>query len=176
MNSESANGSQRNLALEMLKKSNAAAVQTITEEPYQPVVYAIPKEHWLMMTKLLQEAVQFQPTLYKQIEGLATWNQINLGVDKLLEAEEQYLQALVTELTTANGETHRKLEQTISQAGRMQEESTSKISAAVKTEVQKMDGLVSSLSQRMTKFLIGTAAASVLLSVLACVVLWLSVA
>lgn len=72
-------------------------------------------------------------------------------------------------------ETHRKLEQTISLAGRMQEESTSKISAAAKTEVQKMDGLVSSLSLRMTKFLIGTAVASVLLSVLVCVVLWLSV-
>lgn len=176
MNLESANGSQRNLALEMLKKSNAAAVQTIAEEPYQPVVYAIPKELWLMMTKLLQEAAQFQPTLYKQIEALATWAQINRGVDKLLKTEEQYLQALVTNLVTANGETHRKLEQTISQTGRMQEESSSKISAAVSSEVQKMDGLVSSLSLRMTKFLIGTAVTSVLLSVLVCVVLWLSVA
>ena len=58
--------------IEDLVRMNGEAMAALEEVPYQPIVYAVPKE-WVESGKsLLEIAVQFQPTLYKKITPLAT--------------------------------------------------------------------------------------------------------
>ena len=58
--------------MEDLVRMNGEAMAALEEVPYQPIVYAVPKE-WVESGKtLLKNAVQFQPTLSSQISTLAT--------------------------------------------------------------------------------------------------------
>ena len=58
--------------MEDLVRMNGEAMAALEEVPYQPIVYAVPKE-WVESGKmLLENAVQFQPTLYEKITLLAT--------------------------------------------------------------------------------------------------------
>ena len=58
--------------MEDLVRMNGEAMTALGEVPYQPIVYAVPKE-WVEGGKtLLENAVQFQPTLYEKIALLAT--------------------------------------------------------------------------------------------------------
>ena len=68
MNSQS----ESNTWLEDFIQSNGQAMEEIRETPYQPIVYAVPKEWIENWMKLLEQAVEFQPTLYRLISLLAT--------------------------------------------------------------------------------------------------------
>jgi len=68
MNSQSEN----NTWLENLIQNNGQAMEEIQETPYQPIFYAVPKEWIENWMKLLEQAVEFQPTLYRLISLLAT--------------------------------------------------------------------------------------------------------
>ena len=68
--------SENNTWLENLIQNNGQAMEEIKDTPYPPVVYTIPKEWLENGMKLLENAVQFQPTLYKMIEQLATWGEL----------------------------------------------------------------------------------------------------
>ena len=58
--------------MEDLVRINGEAMAALDEVPYQPIVYAVPKE-WVESGKtLLENTAQFQPTLYSQISTLAT--------------------------------------------------------------------------------------------------------
>ena len=64
--------SSLDLFMEDLVRMNGEAMAALEEVPYQPIVYAVPKE-WVESGKtLLENAVQFQPTLYSKISTLAT--------------------------------------------------------------------------------------------------------
>ena len=54
-------------SMDKLKAASGTAVKTIEETPYQPIVYAIPKEDWNAFREWTKQAVTFQPTLYQQI-------------------------------------------------------------------------------------------------------------
>lgn len=72
MNSRNENRSSQEMSLEDLVQMNGDAMAVLDEVPYQPVVYAVPKE-WLESGKqMLELAVAFQPTLYGKISMLAT--------------------------------------------------------------------------------------------------------
>ena len=58
--------------MDKLKAASRTAVKTIEETPYQPIVYAIPKEDWNAFREWTKQAVTFQPTLYQQIAELTT--------------------------------------------------------------------------------------------------------
>ena len=58
MSSESENNT-----LNRLLGSQKQEVQTLKEIPYQPTVYAIPKDHWETMLSQLQEQTEFQERL-----------------------------------------------------------------------------------------------------------------
>ena len=72
MNLESGSNMTQNNSLSKLKAASKTALQTITETPYQPIVYAIPKEDWNAFQQYLKEAITFQPTLHEQISALMT--------------------------------------------------------------------------------------------------------
>ena len=45
-------------------------VKEIAEEPYQPTVYAIPKDQWQQMLSLLKEQSEFHETLLEVMDRL----------------------------------------------------------------------------------------------------------
>jgi len=72
MNLKDESRSSIGMSLEDLVRMNGEAMTYLDEVPYQPIVYAVPKE-WVESGKaLLEIAVQFQPTLYSKISTLAT--------------------------------------------------------------------------------------------------------
>ncbi len=72
MNLKDESRSSNPMSLENLVKMNGDARAVLDEVPYQPIIYAVPKE-WVESGKtLLEIAVQFQPTLYEKITLLAT--------------------------------------------------------------------------------------------------------
>ena len=72
--------------MEDLVRMNGEAMAALDEVPYQPIVYAVPKE-WVESGKaLLEIAVQFQPTLYSKISTLATQKDLR-DVESEVKAE-----------------------------------------------------------------------------------------
>ena len=96
--------------MEDLVRMNGEAMAVLEEVPYQPIVYAVPKE-WVESGKtLLENAVQFQPTLYSQISTLATQK----------EMQEQRVQ-LKADLEVAKREILKEFEDLKEQAGSLKE-------------------------------------------------------
>ncbi len=164
MNYASENNSQTSFSLESLVQKNAQSLEIMEQTPYQPLVYAIPEQQWEAWLSLLNQTAKFYPTLSMQIRALTTRAEMQVKLDEVKETEKAVLQNLLTE----NSNTVKKLENSISQAGKAREESSSEISQLVsesKTEIQE---LVSSIRLQLRNLLLWTAAASILLSVLVC--------
>ena len=108
LNSESK--SSLDTFMEDLVRMNGEAMAVLEEVPYQPIVYAVPKE-WVESGKtLLENAVQFQPTLYSQISTLATQK----------ELQDQRVQ-LKADLEVAKREILKEFEDLKKQAGSLKE-------------------------------------------------------
>ena len=96
--------------MEDLVRMNGEAMAALEEVPYQPIVYAVPKE-WVESGKaLLENAVQFQPTLYGKISMLAT--------QEGLQHQEVQLKA---DLEVAKREILKEFEELKKQAGSLKE-------------------------------------------------------
>ena len=86
MNLKEENRSSSGMSLEDLVKMNGDAMAILDEVPYQPIIYAVPKE-WVESGKaLLENAVQFQSTLYSTISTLATQKDLR-DVESEVKAE-----------------------------------------------------------------------------------------
>ena len=72
MNLKDESRSSSGMSLEDLVRMNGDAMAVLDEVPYQPIIYAVPKEWMESGMRLLEQAVQFQPTLYGKISMLAT--------------------------------------------------------------------------------------------------------
>ena len=104
------NKSSLDTFMEDLVRMNGEAMTALGEVPYQPIVYAVPKE-WVESGKtLLENAVQFQPTLYEKITLLATQK----------EMQEQRVQ-LKADLEVAKREILKEFEDLKKQAGSLKE-------------------------------------------------------
>ena len=66
------NESGSSMSFEELVNLTGEAMAVLDEVPYQPVVYTVPKEWLESWMTLLENAVRFQPTLYRQLTPLAT--------------------------------------------------------------------------------------------------------
>ncbi len=94
------------MSLEDLVKMNGEAMAVVDEVPYQPIVYAVPKEWLESWMTLLENATQFQPTLYAKLSPLATQEelrkqQVNLKAD--VEVAKRELLKSLEELKKQNG-------------------------------------------------------------------------
>ena len=117
MSLPSENKKQTSLSLSQLVQRNAGALETREQIPYQHTVYAIPEEWRKKEEQLLADAVQFQPTLYRLIEQLATWTDID-GMQKAV------LQRITQRCTSMED----KVERLLQQDGRKREEYSSDLS------------------------------------------------
>ena len=153
MNSQSEN----NTWLENLIQNNGQAMEEIQETPYQPIFYAVPKEWIENWMKLLEQAVEFQPTLYRLISLLSTrkeLEQMQVRQRQLLLAEKQ------DTLTT--------IRSTLQQDGRTREQFSTDTSKMLSDSLKAMEDTARRLEQRIMKKVARASILSAALSVLAC--------
>ena len=156
MNSQSEN----NTWLENLIQNNGQAMEEIKETPYPPVVYTIPKEWMENWMKLLEQAVEFQPTLYRLISLLATrqeLEQMQVRQRQLLQAEKQ--------------DTLTIIRSTLQQDGKMRERFFTVTSKMLSDSLKAMEDTAQRLEQRIMKKVARASILSAVVSVLACGVL-----
>ena len=156
MNSQS----ESNTWLENLIQNNGQAMEEIQETPYQPIFYAVPKEWIENWMKLLEQAVEFQPTLYRLISLLSTrkeLEQMQVRQRQLLQAEKQ------DTLTT--------IRSTLQQDGKTRERFSTDTSKMLSDSLKAMEDTAQRLEQRILKKVARASVLSAVLSVLACGVL-----
>ena len=153
MNSQS----ESNTWLENLIQNNGQAMEEIKETPYPPVVYTIPKEWMENWMKLLEQAVTFQPTLYKMIEPLASWGE----VEKMRQQQQKVLLDMKKEMLSS-------IQTTLQQDGKTREQFSTDTSQMLSDSLKAMEDTAQRLEQRIMKKVARASFLSVVLSVLAC--------
>ena len=159
MNSDYEKNSLSATAMEALIQANGQAVETRQRIPYEMVVYAIPEEWREEEMNLLRQAVQFQPTLYKQIDTLATrqdWQDLLTDQRTVLQTESREMQSSMRRI--------------LQQDGREREKFSSELSGMLSASLKAMEEATSRLEQKVRKLTRISVAASMVASVLVCVV------
>lgn len=172
MNSQSENSTQQNSAMDMLRKKNTRTLSELEQIPYQPQVYAIPIEQRKRESKLLSNAVEFQPKLYQLIEQLATWEELSDHCTKIQNIEAEYMEKTVREVVTENRKTAAQMESLVEQAGKNQEKFISNCSETLSKSTEALDNTIKNLQRKIMKIMIATAVSAVALSLLVCAVFW----
>lgn len=149
-------------AMEALIQANGQAVETRQRIPYEMVVYAIPEEWREEEMNLLRQAVQFQPTLYKQIDTLAT----RQDLQHLLTDQRTVLQAESREMQSS-------MRRILQQDGSVREKFSSELSGMLSASLKAMEATTERLEQKVRKLTRISVAASMVASVLVCVVWYL---
>ena len=165
MNSQSENNTQQNSAMDMLRKKNTRTLSELEQIPYQPQVYAIPIEQRKRESKLLADAVEFQPKLYQMIERLATAEELSDHCINIQNIEAEYMEKTVREVVTENRKTAAQMQNLVEQAGKNQEQFISK-------STETLDSTIEKLRRKILKIMIATAVSTVVLSLLVCAVFW----
>lgn len=146
------------MSLSQLVQRNAGVLETRDQIPYQYTVYAIPEAWRKKEEQLLADAVQFQPTLYRLIEQLATYSNI-------AEMQNTVLQRIHQRCTGMED----KVERLLQQDGRKREEYSSDLSRKLLESLQDLNNAKERMEQICRKWVLITAAVSVVSSTLACV-------
>ena len=153
MNLKEENKSSSGMSLEELVKMNGEAMAVMDEVPYQPIIYAVPKE-WVESGKqMLELAVAFQPTLYGKISMLAT--------QEGLQHQEVQLKA---DLEVAKREILKELEDLKKQDGSLKEKFSSALSAQHSAALQEIRDEYTKQQKENLRFLLITVASSAVLS------------
>ena len=160
MNSDYENNSQEATFLDSLIAANGRATEVREQVPYQPVIYAIPEEWRQAEVELLEQAVQFQPELYRLIRLRATRQEIQ-------QIQEQQLRTIRTELQ----ELMRSVRSTLEQDGSVREQYSSELSKMLSGSREELHRLTQQVEGSIRKIIVGTAVSSAALSVLACLAL-----
>ena len=159
MNSDYEKNSLSATAMEALIQANGQAVETRQRIPYEMAVYAIPEEWREEEMNLLRHAVQFQPTLYKQIDTLATrqdWQDLLTDQRTVLQTESREMQSSMRRI--------------LQQDGSEREKFSSELSGMLSASLKAMEATTERLEQKVRKLTRISVVASSVASVLVCVV------
>ena len=153
MNLKDESRSSNPMSLEDLVQMNGDSLAVLGEVPYQPIIYAVPKEWVESGKKLLELAVQFQPTLYKKITPLAT--------QEGLQHQEVQLKA---DLEVAKREMLNCVKDLKKQDGSLKEKFFSELSAQHSAAVREIQAEYSKQKKENLRYLLITVASSAVLS------------
>ena len=158
MSLPSENKKQTGLSLSQLVQRNAEALENSERIPYQHTVDAIPEEWRKQEEQLLADAVQFQPTLYRQILNLATreeWNEMQESQKmQIYRVLDSYAKDVVYQLQ---------------QDGKKREEFSSSLSRKLSEGLRDLSNAKENLERTCRKWVLVAAAVSAGSSMLACV-------
>ena len=153
MNLRNENKSSTEMSIEDLVQMNGDSMAVLGEVPYQPILYAVPKE-WVESGKqMLELAVQFQPTLYGKISILAT--------QEGLQHQEVQLKA---DLEVVKREMLNSIVDLKKQDGKMKEEFFSKLSAQHSAAVKEIQDEYGRQKKENLRFMLITVASSAVMS------------
>ena len=139
--------------MEDLVRMNGEAMAALDEVPYQPIIYAVPKE-WVESGKtLLENAVQFQPTLSSQISTLATQKDLR-DVESEVKAE----------LKVVKREILKEFEDLKEQAGSLKESISTDMSKEYATAVNAIKKEYETQQEKRNRLMWITISASAVLS------------
>lgn len=181
MNSEYENKLQNTPAvspMDKLKAASRTAVRTIEETPYQPIVYAIPKEDWNAFREWTKQAVTFQPTLYQQIAELTTrqeakdytdeiWNEIRNWAQKVTGNVQKTSESIVPRVQTLLNQNKELLEQD----GRMREQFISGLDLKETNRIKEFKDLLTGMKRWIVTMMVSTAIGSAALSAVICLLM-----
>ncbi len=181
MNSEYENKLQNTptvSSMDKLKAASKTAVKTIEETPYQPIVYALPKEDWNAFREWTKQAVTFQPTLYQQIAELTTkeetqaytdemWNEIRNWAQKVTGNVQKTAESIVPRVQTLLNQNKELLEQD----GRMREKFISDLVWKEKTRIEEFTNLLSNMKRWIITAIASTVGGSAILSTVICLLM-----
>ena len=137
MNYDYENSSSGSTFLEELTKANGEVLEVREQVPYQPVVYAIPEEWRKAEKELLEQAVQFQPTLYRMMQTLATRQELEQLQTALAQIHRQEKQETLRSVQTMLEQVGNENDKHFSEWSKAQSELKETISAAEK-KITKM--------------------------------------
>ena len=160
MNSAYENSSQKTAFLDSLIAANGRAAEVREQVPYQPVVYALPEEWRQAEAEMLEQAVRFQPELYRLISLRAIRQEIQ-------QMQEQQLRIIRTE----QQELMRSIRSTLEQDGSVREQYSSELSKMLSDGREELYRLTQQVESSIRKIIVGTAVSSAALSVLVCLAL-----
>ena len=181
MNSEYENKLQNTPAVSSMGKLKAAsktAVRTIEETPYQPIVYAIPKEDWNAFREWTKQAVTFQPTLYQQIAALTTkeesqaytdeiWNEVRNWTEDVTGNVQKTSESIVPRVQTLLNQNKELLEQD----GRMREQFISGLDLKENNRIKEFKDLLTGMKRWIITMIVSTAIGSATLSAVICLLM-----
>ena len=164
--------------MDKLKAASRTAVKTIEETPYQPIVYAIPKEDWNAFREWTKQAVTFQPTLYQQIAELTTkeetqaytdemWNEIRNWAQKVTGNVQKTAESIVPRVQTLLNQNKELLEQD----GRMREKFISDLVWKEKTRIEEFTNLLSNMKRWIITAIASTIGGSAILNTVICLLM-----
>ena len=158
--------------MDMLRRKNSRTLSELEQIPYQPQVYAIPIEQRKRESKLLADAVEFQPKLYQMIERLATAEELSDHCISIQNIEAEYMEKTVREVATENRKTTAQMQSLIERVGRNQEQFISNCSETLSKSTKVLDSTIEKLHRKIMKIMIAAAVSAVALSLLVCAVFW----
>lgn len=161
--------------MDKLKAASKTTVRTIEETPYQPVVYAIPKEDWNAFREWTKQAVTFQPTLYEKISQLTTKAEAKAYTDEMWQGVEDWAESVTEDVKKSTGSIVPKVQtllnqnrELLEQDGKMREKFISDLTWKEKKRIEEFTDLLSDMKRWIVMAVIGMLCCSGLLSVLIC--------
>ena len=145
--------SSTEMSIEDLVKMNGDAMAVLDEVPYQPILYAVPKD-WVESGKqMLELAVTFQPTLYGKISMLATQKELR-----------EHQSEMKADLKVVKRDLMEKFEELKKQDGSLREKFFSELSAQHSAALKEIQDEYNRQQKENLRFMLITAASSAVLS------------
>ena len=178
MNLQSDNKQSTPSALSKLKQNTAQAMQTVTETPYQPIVYAIPKEDLKALLEFMRATTDFQPELFEKFGELEAqvltqeqwdtmWNRIEKWSTNLSENVKTSANSIVPRVQ----DLLRENKEILSQDGKTREQFFSRLNTETDNRMETFSDMISEMKKWIMGLMAGTGIASVLLSAVICLLM-----
>ena len=178
MNLQSDNKQSTPSALSKLKQNTAQAMQTVTETPYQPIVYAIPKEDFKALLEFMRATKEFQPELFEKFGELEAqvltqeqwdtmWNRIEKWSTNLSENVKTSANSIVPRVQ----DLLRENKEILSQDGKTREQFFSRLNTETDNRMEGFSDMISEMKKWIMGLIAGTGLASALLSVVICLLM-----
>ena len=178
MNLQSDNKQATPSALSKLKQTTAQAMQTVTETPYQPIVYAIPKEDMKALLEFMRATTAFQPEMYEKFGDLEArvltqeqwemmWKRIEQWSTNLRENVKSSASSIVPRVQ----DLPRENKEILSQDGKTREQFFSQLNDETGKQMESFSAMISEMKGWILGLILGTGLTSALLSLLICLLM-----
>ena len=178
MNLQSDNKQATPSALSKLKQTTAQAMHTVTETPYQPIVYAIPKEDMKALLDFMRATTAFQPEMYEKFGDLEArvltqeqWEMMWKRIEKWSTNLSENVKTSASSIVPKVQDLLRENKERISQDGKAREQFFSQLNTETDNRMEAFSDMISEMKMWIMGLIAGTGIASALLSVLICLLM-----